>query len=344
MTPNFLGCIPNWAPIFDMLITDVHCRKMIDSQNKIFVTSGREGPKSYDDNITGSDFQGAVTELRYGYEARIGGYFLEQPELNGSTGLWTIDDVSQEGIFILLSMPLQTSLLHVSSDLSCISVDYSESNCGLDFVSETITAGILAQNIFVQVTRSSIVLVDKNCHNGLFERVNTENIPKGAANSVALLLCELQMIAIVTRFEDENMLSLRKLIATEVSPRVEQVGSPLKGTYEATCITSFRSHNRLYLCLGRSTGTVEIYYVDEREGLVLILDHHIRSPGNEVIGKESERGICESMVVLCQNPMESSCLCGSPLLVCGLRNGDLYCIELDITNSQIKDTNGALHG
>ena len=323
MTPQQIESIQNWSPIFD-LVCNLNRRDLDRGRHSIVITSGRAP-------------YGAITELRYGYEAKIGGYFLEQPELSSSTGLWNIEHRSIHGVYLILSMPLQTSLLHISTDLSSVEVDFDDYNCGLDFANETIAAQNLSANNYVQITRKTITLLDLENESELFKRKFHEQIHPGSTISAALVELASGLIVTAIRTDDVHTLSLHKFTDSDDKVKLDEIGQTLNVRQEAICIASFEVRNRQYICVGTAAATVEIYCIDPNNGLVRILEHDITalsSAESHVKDLDAISKICESIVVLRYPCSEYSGPQDNIVIVCGLRNGYVYCLELESRGSQ----------
>ena len=324
--------IPNWSPTFDLLITNLKRDGKNRDRYSIFTTSGRTP-------------YGAITELRYGYEARIGGYFLDQPEISSATGLWTIRDITMSGIYLLLSMPHRTSLLHISSDLSSVEIDIDEYDCGLDFANETIAAQELSSDNFIQITRSTIVLLHLKNTSGAFERKYFQEIQSDSTITAALVEKSAGLIATAIVTEHGNILSLRKFTDNNGHIRLEEIGQTFNIRREATCITSFIIQNCHFVCVGTAAATLEIYRIEQGLGLTPILEHKINSPSSaksHTHGSDTAAGICESMIALHYSPLVSDGFQSDTVVACGLRNGDIYCVELNHKNSHDRVEQGML--
>ena len=318
MTPQQIEYIQNWSPIFD-LVSNLNRVGMDRGRRNIFITSGRAP-------------YGAITELQYGYEAKIGGYFLEQPELFNSTGLWSIELKSMHGVYLMLAMPLQTSLLHISTDLSSVDVDFDEYNCGLDFANETIAAQDLSINDYVQITRKTIILLDMESENGTLERKFHRQIHPESTISAALVERVSGLIVTAMRTDDVHTLSLHRFTDSNDQIQLDEIGQVLPIRREAICMASFDIRNHQYICVGTAAVTIEIYHIDPQTGLTPIMEHDIimlSSAENHVNGLDAVSRICETIVVL-RHRSECNELQDNTVIVCGLRNGYIYCLELEL--------------
>jgi Mono-functional DNA-alkylating methyl methanesulfonate N-term len=161
---EFVGVIPNWSPAIDFVATSrnqartyaspdfshrIKKRLDLDEPDKVFACTGR-----------GS--HGAVSEMRYGHEARIR---LEVGPLDVPiTETWVLPSglSSSDGIGTGLPSPLlflltivdQSSLLHLSADSKVIE-EVEQSRTWLDLSSRTLVATAY-NGLIVQITERSI--------------------------------------------------------------------------------------------------------------------------------------------------------------------------------------------
>jgi len=163
--PAQLGTLPNWSPVVDFATTDefttwnqeIGCigSRMIPWQDKkplrpdrLFSTSGRGAT-------------GTITEYRYGLQAKIGlEYECELGVKQAFLLPATLGDQAA-GYDLLLSMPDQTTVLHLSQQLDTISQapEAEDGTPKYDLASMTLTA-LVTCGLIVQVTEQSITLIN----------------------------------------------------------------------------------------------------------------------------------------------------------------------------------------
>jgi hypothetical protein len=156
--PELKERVQNWSPALDFVTTASDLdrntpktterrptRESIPVPDRIFAITGKGG-------------YGAITELRNGFEAKIG---LEMeyhtPIMNAwmfPSGLFDKPDVQARASSILLSFGDRSSVLHISDDATRVE-ELADELTDLDVESRTITAGIQG-NCGIQVTENFI--------------------------------------------------------------------------------------------------------------------------------------------------------------------------------------------
>ncbi|KAI1386156.1 uncharacterized protein F4822DRAFT_306907 [Hypoxylon trugodes] len=154
-SPQRIGSIPNWSPTVDFVVTDDGSYDDWSSDSsgpgaiipyktdKVFACSGR--------GITG-----AITQFRYGIQARIG---LDLSYSSNIRHCWAISDfhgVVEDGFFLLLALPSGSAILHLSRDLSEVSEKDPEST-PFDLSSKTLAVQEL-DGVVVQITTNCITV------------------------------------------------------------------------------------------------------------------------------------------------------------------------------------------
>ncbi|MCJ1298534.1 hypothetical protein MMC08_001324, partial [Hypocenomyce scalaris] len=154
--PRATQTIHNWAPTIDFVTARVSSSSHGIQRH---VSSSNEGPM-FRERIfacTGRGSKhGAVSELRYGVEARIGTSVEIE---DGVLDLWALSALSGGDTFVLLSYSATTMLLHIPSDLGNSESEIKlveDENMGLYFDARTITAGVTTEDFIIQITESSI--------------------------------------------------------------------------------------------------------------------------------------------------------------------------------------------
>jgi hypothetical protein len=145
----------NWAPIIDSVIVDTSSSSTSHghhtslkgniSQERLFACTG---------STIG---QGAVVELRYGIEARIG-LVIPLEHLSGTRDIWTMSDDVNGGTYLLASDPVSSTLLYFPTDTGEEICAMDESQSGLDFSAHTLAGGCTPSGVIIQVTDHSINL------------------------------------------------------------------------------------------------------------------------------------------------------------------------------------------
>lgn len=179
--PNQRGTIPNWTPINDFVVADVP----IDRQNAGTAAAANNASKGQQRLFacSGRGKHGAISELRYGVEARkkISTVDPLGDELkNGVLGIWALhgfygntgeqdrqNEYLEDVTYIILSHPLRTYLLRMSlkqdpkpdsEDVGLLEadVDLIGDDSGLDLNARTIAAGRTTRGVTLQITETSL--------------------------------------------------------------------------------------------------------------------------------------------------------------------------------------------
>lgn len=138
--PKLEESVANWSPVFDFELVSLPAQ-------------GYVGGKVERDRIlacTGRGDHGAITELRYGIQARIQGSADHQ--MRGVRKLWVLPDCSMVGYFLFSSLPDQSSLCFLRPDGEWEDASDFEF---LDMGETTLVAGAVGK-YSVQVTPTTI--------------------------------------------------------------------------------------------------------------------------------------------------------------------------------------------
>jgi hypothetical protein len=165
-----LGTLPNWSPVVDLTTTDEFSTwnqetgaagtsmvpwpdKKVSKPDRVFSTSGK-GTK------------GAVTEYRYGLQAKIGLVYecgLGVKQAFVLPALAAYSSSQSTGYDLLLSAPDRTRVLRLSEDLGEISeLQGEDDTVGYDISCRTVTAAVAndSADVIVQVTERNVVLIN----------------------------------------------------------------------------------------------------------------------------------------------------------------------------------------
>jgi hypothetical protein len=162
---EFVGVVPNWSPAVDFATTVRNQARSCASQNFFYGIKKEKFPLDEPDRIfacTGRGSHSAISEIRYGHEARIR---LDVGPLDVPiTESWVLpsdllcqDNLGSElpsPLLFLLSIVDQSSLLHLSADSKLIE-EVEQSHTWLDLSSRTLVAAAY-NGLIVQITERSI--------------------------------------------------------------------------------------------------------------------------------------------------------------------------------------------
>ena len=349
--PKLLHSIPNWTPLRSL--TDVRCcgRQIGDSKRVV-----RTSP--YSQRLfacTGKGERSAISELRYGYAAsevvssEITGDIIQ----SGVLGFWAFHgffgdpkyqfegpESRNDGTYIIISHPVQTSLVHIRSRPMNLKEKDAEMNRDTDFSveamelslpSKTISAGTTAKGLLILVTETSI-LVSSISAQELKEDPDNHDVDHEGATS--------QQLSIISSFEfpntdariiaasfhhgdDESVIVLALQIEECFSLQLghlvteyEPLGEPLQLPYRPSCVHLQRIGNLFVAFVATLNCDLYVFRVD---GQGWISSH--TGPYN--FG--GHFAICDSIAIIqsvADQPSQPK-----HLLVCGLRNGTMQTLH-----------------
>jgi hypothetical protein len=307
MQPESQERLPNWSPIMDLDVAQPTGSPGITSLNRpsIFITSGRQP-------------HGAVTELRIGCEAKVS---LEADvsiadELVGAYGLWAFPDpLDSHSTYIFLSYPGATTTWHFSSDQEVTPVDVN-AECN----SATLLVRMVQNRIMLQITETSIATLPFLASNGTTVKGFRAQLPAGSTVVDADFDEQFSAIVVAVRTDEQVQLCLYSLLD---SGSITAVADSFTFTSNAdlTCLCLFKTNKKLFVVAGLRDSSLQLFLVDMASGLIRLGVHNI-----EAFASTQAQPIGESIMVLTIHDDESGS--SSCLITCGLRDGNLYTVEL----------------
>ncbi len=331
MTPEYFESIDNWSPIVDLMIDSPWRASPAhdEGRHEIFTTSGRAP-------------YGAISHLRHGFNARLRLTF-EHEDLDSVTTLFVLPDGDGNGVFFVLCNPVHTNLIYITDDGSDVRPNYDETNCGVDLEKETITIGLIGTNKVVQVTRSAIIIMNQEYEDIAMPRQLTKALPPDVVMSAAAMDRDSGLLVAAISKDNGNYVQLEQILADDTPTKIVSKGEAQILSSEATCVVMHRLHGSLYVFVGTTAGTLQLFHVND-EGLVPVLEHPIAIKEREVSATALSAGlavVCESIAII-RIPPESASAAPEYALLCGLRNGCLYAVQVEFDPNE--STEGQHHG
>lgn len=158
-----ISSLPSWSPTVDLVLTKDAIGHPKSAHKKISKRpSSATKPHGYvlaPDKIfvcSGRDKSGAIVELRYGIQAKIG-LDMSYPSL--IKNFWAIpsfDGTPEAGFFLLLALPENSALLHVSHDLEVS--EKAQDTVDFDLLSTTLAVHI-SRNLVIQITAAHVTIL-----------------------------------------------------------------------------------------------------------------------------------------------------------------------------------------
>ncbi|KAL1615403.1 hypothetical protein SLS54_009057 [Diplodia seriata] len=313
MEPDFINSIQNWSPTLDLILADAaHSSNPIGGvRRRVLATSGRSP-------------YGAITEIRAGLNAKLGLTF-DEDGLAGVTGVWTLPDSSADGVYFLLSFPSSSILIHIAGDASGVETDFDEDNSGVDFEHETLVSGPLGQGLAVQITPRGFIALDTFALGKTLPRKGSWTLPPEEVLLAGAVCSKLSTAYAGVR--SQHGLSLQ---AKSIEPRGEDVKfestSSVSLSADPTCIEVLEYKRANMLFVATTDGLLRLYKIQEDGSVGRLLEQH--QIWQDASTQETLNA-CQSAVLLHDNPPNASET--DIAIVCGLRSGDLYVIELSRT-------------
>ncbi|KAB2577972.1 hypothetical protein DBV05_g3334 [Lasiodiplodia theobromae] len=310
MEPDFINSIQNWSPTLDLILADeAHSSNPIGGvRRRVLATSGRSP-------------YGAITEIRAGLNAKLGLTF-DEDDLAGVTGLWSFPDSSADGVFFLLSFPSSSLLLHIAGDASGVDTDFDEENSGVDFENETLVSGMLGYGLAVQITPKGFIALDTFALGKTLPRKGSWTLPPEEVLLAGAVCSKLSTAYAGIR--SQNGLSLQ---AKKIEPWGEEVKfestSSISLSADPTCVEVLGYDHENMLFVATTDGLIRLYKIQEDGSVGRLLEQH--QIWQDASTQETLNA-CQSAVLLHDNPPNASKT--DIAIVCGLRSGDLYIIEL----------------
>ena len=310
--PRATQTIHNWAPTIDFVTARVSSSSHGIQRH---VSSSNEGPM-FRERIfacTGRGSKhGAVSELRYGVEARIGTSVEIE---DGVLDLWALSDLSGGDTFVLLSYSATTLLLHIPSDLGNSDSEIKlveDENMGLYFDARTITAGVTTEDFIIQITESSIHVTSFVAAKYKWSRQCKEE------RIVAADICRTNPATVTAlRRGDDVYLHLATLFTSGEHISLDELGDPILLPSEPACLSLHLIGEQYLAFVGTLAGTLQIFRASIGSGFTPTTEYSF----------DGHFAICDSIALLSrQNEVQNQP--SEMLLLCGLRNGSVEILRI----------------
>ncbi|KAI0014250.1 hypothetical protein F4779DRAFT_632603 [Xylariaceae sp. FL0662B] len=162
--PQRIGWIPNWSPTVDFVVVNGSTKGVTDdhARNSAAMTlANNESVSSLQpDKIfacSGRGIMGAITEFRYGMQAKIGLDLTYSSHIRQCWAISPLDESAEDGFYLLLALPHRSAVLHLSRGLTEVS-EKDNDTIPYDLSSTTLAAEDVNSRV-VQVTTTHIILV-----------------------------------------------------------------------------------------------------------------------------------------------------------------------------------------
>ncbi|KAI0469430.1 hypothetical protein F4859DRAFT_131092 [Xylaria cf. heliscus] len=169
--PERVGLLPNWSPTVDLALKTHGSERYKSDHKKLskrpLPAEKPQGHLLAPENIfvcSGRDKSGAIVELRYGIQAKIGLDLLYPSPIKRCWAIPSFDGAPEEaGFLMLLALSENSALLHISQDLSEVSEKAQEA-VDFDLLSTTL-AVYVSEDFVVQITVAhATILFPTSCY------------------------------------------------------------------------------------------------------------------------------------------------------------------------------------
>ncbi|KAK7518170.1 mono-functional DNA-alkylating methyl methanesulfonate N-term-domain-containing protein [Phyllosticta citriasiana] len=311
MEPDFITSVPDWSPTLDFIVANQPSNKtgIASTRKRILSTSGRSP-------------YGSVSELRTGYDAKIG-LFEEDSIFSGVTGLWSLPDANERGVFFLLSLPGGSELLHISDDAQQIDMGFDEETCGLDLSVETIACANIEKSMALQITPQSLVVVETSKSDQILPRKATWRIVDEDVLA-ASISPEYSTVYLAVRHTDGFSIRTMRVEARSEEVKFETAGAkPLPS--DPTCVQFLWAKSKSLLLCATADGLIQLHQI-----------HLNGSLGDILMSQNVQGGAAPGSIAACQSAIIlrshfKSLGETNMALVCGLRNGEVYAVDMSET-------------
>jgi Mono-functional DNA-alkylating methyl methanesulfonate N-term len=307
---NRIQTISNLAPLRDMLILDTTSPE--ESSKRVFVCSGQ------------GEGHAAVTEIRRGLDAKVG-FVVEQEDSSMATGVWILPELIWDHLTVLVSYPLQTSVLRISYLKREIEIaDDDLANQGLQLNSQTLAVAVIDENVLVQITASAITILSP-----LSKMSSVDRKHANRPISIASINRDDRIIATVAKADDGFEVLLSSIVVDDAIYSISDFPKSYSMLEEPSSIIMLRAGGRQLLIIGTIVGSIHVLAIEagQRVGLLSLYSTETLFPNVEV------SAIC-SLAFLTDSALKL------PALACGTRNGWLLGITIasNLPEAKIEET------
>ncbi|KAJ8127393.1 hypothetical protein O1611_g6242 [Lasiodiplodia mahajangana] len=165
--PKHIGPLPNWSPTLDLVLTkDSSTYPKSDnkkSSKRQLLADKARGHTLAPERVfacSGRDLSGAIVELRYGIQARIGLDLSYSSPIKRCWAIPIFDEKRAKGFYVLLTLPETSALLYIWNDLRFAS-EKSQDEVKFDLLSPTL-AVYVSNDIVIQITTTHATVLSRN--------------------------------------------------------------------------------------------------------------------------------------------------------------------------------------
>ena len=315
-SPELLVKDPNWTPLTDFTLSPPQ------AFNARQVGNGDLGAisENYPQRLfasTGKMSQGSISELKYGFRASsaFDPINLESDIASPILNTWVLHAPSADIMYVLIAHPASTSSLRIAED------EHGDTDeaAGFELDSRTLAALSFSNGVFFQITESAIISLSGSSETSLSTIWRHDFIGSNSNILLACLTPQDSSCRFVVALESGGRFFLQH---GSLSNGYEPIGEPLVlpvNRGEPTCLTTLDTPAGMLVFCGTSEGTVDVLEANEST-----LESGLGKVAGWYNEEEIEFDICDSIATIDRS------LEREVLIVCGLRNGCIRTLRLDL--------------
>ena len=260
-----------------------------------------------------------------GLEARIGARIEGHAPFSVVSHAWILPVSKREVFFIVLSSPGQTHFLSIPQ--SPEGNDFHDlqamATVGLDMDHSTLAVSMIDDDCVCQITETTI-LFSRNAQDSLL----VEQWPVGYKAVAAAI--EVNIPCAVVALRSDGMSEIRILKVDDIdddTPSILELGKPVRIEGEVISLAIHSTPRLTFVIAGDSNGTLHIFRVSPKNGLEPYLEHEISQNPDHLDDLEALNA-CEDILVLGEQMTSENTV--DLVILCGLRGGSVYALELQV--------------
>lgn len=298
--PRLLQPIPNGTPSNDLLLLPPSSSRevRIDRRSRIFTCCGSH------------QGGGGLAEIQHGLEAEIG-WVMDDPDLASLLHLWSVEDREKGRVLLFSSYPLHSALLTLDISTSELEAPSPDQYSGIDLDVASLSLAVIDEDTLVQITTSSMNMISLGKRGP-----PTFHSFAGLSPLCADIDVRTGTVIVAHQMDRGFIVSVCSVrSSTGLSPSENGHNVPLEHRPSCLCISSLG--NELLAAIANEQGEVAMFKIETGNKIA------IGSPCILPIISSQQR----------DTSIGSMCLLSRPglaagLLLCGLRNGSLVCVEI----------------
>lgn len=312
---DLVSRLPNWTPTSDLVASNLprNSDGTTRSRDALF-TPGCRQP------------YGTLSELRFGIEARLGATF-DTTILPGIVQLWTLPIEDNEELMVLLTSPSDSRMLRIPVNVSELATDHVDQtsisevseDVGLDFGSRTLAAGVILEDCILQITERGISVSQSGR-----KRLMEQECPPQTRISAAAIEEEHGIAVTVTTKGSQSYINLVQIVGDEEQAMLRRIGPSVSSERTFVSVVIFKAPVGTIAVLGTADSSLLFYTLDPQRGPSFLFEH-------KITGMADTYSACGDVIALLDTRQSRSAPTYNIMLLCGLRDGTLYALELCLT-------------